>query len=344
MYIASSYSFTDFRQRVNLTPECWNCLNNDVILFSNNKTTLTLSGLMNRIICNFPETALSAVQYRLNDHRERCLALFKDNKISKRELELLEKVKRGELLSQPFISPKKGIAKNIKLNKEAFEFIKSYEDKSYDSIGTFLHALFEEYALLPSGDREQVIYKDIKDIINDAIELGDMLSIQSKGSTFRIKPYRLINSGKNGHCYLVGLKENGKKGDTPISFRFIRIENIRRLRDEKYTIDKSAQSELGKRIIENDPAFLVADRSELKIRFTQEGISLLSMITNNRPECIETVKNDDGTYDKTFLCCDYQAEAYFKAFGAEAIVISPKRLNNKLKSIYKEAYESYKNT
>lgn len=347
IYTSADYDpdHNSFRQRVNLSSECWSCLNNDVIVFSNSSQTLTLSGLMNRIIINFPKTAMSAISLRLEEYARSCKELFNDRIKSKRDIQLLCEAKKNELLSAPYINKKKGTAKNLRLDKKAFEYIKNNcnEDVCYNNcLADYLHALFEEYSLLPESDREQVIFADKKQKIDDAIALGNALSLKTGDTKYTLLPYKLINSPANGHCYLVGISLKGNEFSKPVSLRFTRIENPERIKDKILPLSKEQKKALDKRLLENDPAFFVSEPSEVKVRFTKEGIALLSYITKNRPKCINDAQNENGTYEKTFLCSEYQAGVYFKAFGAEATVLSPESLRRELKKHFEKAAKGYK--
>ena len=335
----------DFRQRVNLTAKCWSCLNNDRIVFSDTSKPFSLSGLMNKIIEVFPETANSAISRRLDEYERSIRELYKDKIKRNADLvDVLVSIKREELLSMPYIKMEKGVAQNIRINKQAFEYIKNCSEDIYynNYLGGYLHALFEEYTLLPSGEREKIIYAEKKEIIEDALIMKNALMIRTRGKDYTIIPYKLINSSANGHCYLVGLPIDEKQEINPKPFRFTRLDIVKRLKDKAYTIDKRTKKIIDEMIIERDPAFLIGEMYDVKVRLSEQGLELLSVISNHRPKCTETICNPDGTYDKTFRCTEYQARIYFIAFGAEATILSPQKLLIELKKIYEKAANKYK--
>jgi predicted DNA-binding transcriptional regulator YafY len=69
---------------------------------------------------------------------------------------------------------------------------------------------------------------------------------------------------------------------------------------------------------------------------TEHGKHMFKMIVKNRPY-VTYIEGDLYHFDWP----EMQLEDYFRRFGKDGIVVSPRSLRNKLKSYYSHALEAY---
>lgn len=122
------------KQHINLSAECWRCLNDDVISFSTKEEKLTRNGLLNRIVINYWEDAEASIGIRLAEAEKLFDASMLDSpkdKIAVRNY--LLKVKEASLRNSA-AKGSKGKGEKFRLNRETIEILgrRCNEDKYYD--------------------------------------------------------------------------------------------------------------------------------------------------------------------------------------------------------------------
>lgn len=331
------------KQRINLSLECWRCIEDDVISFSTENEKLTKNGLLNRVIINYWENANATVSRRLNDTAKH---------ISKSDLrraedaeavrEYLLKVRKAELL-KAVSKPSKGKGDYFRLNKDALEILceKCGEEKHYTSIGKYLHALYEEYAALSYSERERIVYGDKVAVINEAIEFGRKLEMKVGGGLYVMRPYKLLRGDANEFNYLVGFSsELGSDEETLVSNRLSRIYFLHRT-SETNMITPSETSYIEEQISQKGVAFLKGKTESIRVRLTREGMKLFALRLTNRPVCRSKEPLPDGGAVYSFECTEFQAQNYFFSFGADAEILSPAKLRTKMKMSFNKASKLY---
>ena len=73
------------------------------------------------------------------------------------------------------------------------------------------------------------------------------------------------------------------------------------------------------------------------LRLTQQGEKMLANKQFQRPAPFE--KEADGIY--RFKCSANQASNYFSSFGANAVILEPKRLRDRMRKMYEDAFLRY---
>ena len=110
-----------------------------------------------------------------------------------------------------------------------------------------------------------------------------------------------------------------------------------RAKTRKKLFSEKEIKELEKNILERSPSFLLGEKEKIHVRLTEAGKKLYRTKLNYRPQ-----KDSDSTENEyIFSCTEQQAYVYFFAFGADAEIISPISLRERMKAAYKNAYEHY---
>lgn len=331
------------KQHINLSSECWRCINDDVLSFSTDNEKLTKNGLLNRVIKNYWEDANATVSRRLNDTAKH----ISESKLRKAEdaaavREYLLNVRKAELLKS-VSKPSKGKAEKFRLSKDAVEILseKCSEEEHYDSIGKYLHALFEEYSALSYSERERIVYGEKVAVISEAIEFGRKLEMKVGGSVYVMRPYKLLRGDANGFNYLAGFSTKlGSDEEALVSTRLSRIYSLRRT-SESSSLTPSETAYIVEQIAQKGVAYLSGDVRSIRIRLTREGMKLFAIRLTNRPVCRSAEPLPKGGAVYCFECTEFQAQNYFFSFGADAEILSPEQLRTKMKERFKEASELY---
>lgn len=308
--------------------------------------------IVNLILRNFHETSKATItQYldRIREHYERIFEGLKiDEKLKNQVIEHLLKKERYEveLCLRQYLSEREE-SKIYRINNNNFEFLENefVDNKFYnEKAGLYVKCLIEEYARLPFMKRVRIIKKDIFTMIEDAIELEKLLKvtvkIDNKDVCLEVYPYKILSDPLNTQEYLACYtkkKEESSKEKRVASFTIIRLEKVSRLNQKSFL----SKEEIKK--IENDienltVAFLLGEKKQIHVYLTETGKKFYQSRLHMRPE-----KDNDNSGDDVYVfnCSELQAYNYFFSFGAEAEIIEPASLRNKLKCAYEDALKRY---
>ena len=155
-----------------------------------------------------------------------------------------------------------------------------------------------------------------------------------------MRPYGIVQSRILPYYYLIGMsKEIGsKKPEAAASFRLCRITDVHENATKNGSLTALEKDRLKEKLQENDAAYLLESREEVVVRLTQQGEKLLANKQFQRPAPFE--KEADGIY--RFKCSANQASNYFSSFGANAVILEPKRLRDRMRKMYEEAFLRYR--
>lgn len=346
-------------QNVTVTLITYKTIKNDVLLFRNKNNKLTFNGILNRIIKNYSGQSSADFSY-LSDSVEQKI----DSALNELELKSINNVSKEDLAEKLFIAHKKAFfeKKNKPIHGVSFKF--SILEKTmdilnincnifpdpvseyrYEYIGKYLHYLFEDYASQSLNFREKIIFADFYKEIENAIEGKKLLRAElNSGAIVFIKPYQIMHDPETNYNYLVGFShfENDEKS-TLCSYRISRLNKIS-LYGKKETIAIKEHKEIEKILAVRTPAYISYEPIQVKVLLTSKGQHLYSILQHNRPEftAINNRSNDIKEYN--FYCSENQAKNYFLKFGADATIIEPESLKNKIKEEFEKAALNYSNT
>lgn len=321
--------------KINLTKKALDDLTNDMLLFEYYKKDgeINKNGFMNTLLKNY---------FSIYDN-EASKLIEKYTKIVKNHL--FQESKANDLIndlvsSSPFFSFNKQdtleTSFSFKLINSNYHIFRMIENKylNYQSISSFFRNMIDSYLSLPKYKREQIIYLNNYELINEAIEDKVKIKVFLKsGEEREIEPYAIAYSKEEIYNYLIGMGD-GKNKRSVIGIHLSRIDSIYFLK-EKYSINKEEKEKLDN-VIKNGAQFPYTNPCIAKIKLTKAGQRLYKRKYLNRPTAI----NIEG--DIYYFNCSFdQLSLYFFSFGKEALVISPEYLKNNLKTRYLEAYNSY---
>ncbi len=209
-----------------------------------------------------------------------------------------------------------GITFNL-TDEEEFIF-KSLDNLKYESASLYFRNLIYDYLSLKSFERENIIYKDVLDKINNAIKNNKILKIKIDNTELNILPYRTLNNLDDKYTYLIGLKAER----TPFSINIGKIINIIETKDY-YKIDNNEINDLNL-IINKNIEYINLTEEITKIRLTDLGVKLYEKNYYNRPEYIK--RSGNIFYFNNSI---NQLFDYFMPFGRKFKVLN----NDKLKKL-----------
>lgn len=220
------------------------------------------------------------------------------------------------------------------------------EAENYNfKIGKYLRAILEEYATKSFAIREQIIFKDIINTINSAINEGDtsknksMEIIIQNGKKFTVKPYKIIYDKSTVYNYLVGLSKSSEQNEyIPAGFRISKISKIKVNSSRpsgKITVEELKKLTLA--IKEKGPNFLIGKNKLIKIKLTENGIKNYNNFIFLRPQYVDIEPNNVYVFNCPFA----NVISYFFKFGSDATILEPDNLKEIFINKYKEALEKY---
>ena len=222
--------------------------------------------------------------------------------------------------------------KPTKDSQAALSYIENYLLKDC-SISEFFRNLFTSYSSLPQDQREKIIFKEQYDTILKAIKRKKKIFFttkRGKDSNHESHPYAIATSKEELHCYLLT-----KFHDECRSYRLNRIQSVTILNEESKFLDDEV--ELFEKMIKYGPEFMY-DKNEgtIMIYLTERGKQMYHTHYVHRP----IVDFVEGNY-YTFSCSYDQIYSYFRRFGKEAFIVTPKELQLKIYQFHKKAKAEY---
>ena len=348
------------KQHINLSMYASQTIDEDRKAFSNGED-FTLGGILNRIFLKFHERADASIYERCQDKREEYEKLFYSKEFDAMDRimtdayidKLVEDYKMA--LIKKSRSYEKGKSIKMNLNKDPLDALRmshNAEYYEYGTIGLYLKAIFEEYAVKPMHEREAIIFSDAVEKINSAKDQKKRMKISYIGNgqrpddawQFYFMPYGIFRDKANLFNYAVGYSQrimpDGTLDKWGIGcFRISRIGESSRVISKSFHLSKEERNAIERAMAEKGVAYLSGDIKEIKVRFTEEGLRQFHRHLFQRPNDYKVAEDTRNVY--IFRCTVFQAEHYLFKFGKEAEVIEPVALRDRLVTRYHEAYLSY---
>lgn len=220
------------------------------------------------------------------------------------------------------------------------------EDIYYkSSLSSYIKTLIEEYAHEPYISREKIYFKEIFEIIEEAISAKKQLRITVfNGVSFHTLPYEIQTDPFATAHYLTGYSyriDQEKNSKYTVSYKIAAIRNIRIEKSRSGYLHPDEVSALLKDIAEKGVQFLASDCEEIQVRLTEQGWNSFRRWLHLRP-APSHIQEEAGSWLLTFHCSVYQARAYFFKFGAEAEVLAPAGLRREFAEEYQRAGKVYR--
>lgn len=356
---------TEKKQHLNLSYSAWLIVEEDIRNFGNG-AKYNLSGFLNRVFVNFYQEAEATVSQRFLNKNEELVTMFSspefksmDKKTTEMYITKILDVYEKSLIVKA-VSYRKGEGRKFRINKENIEILRESAENIYyeNDIGAYLKAIFEEYAMKPMFEREQIYFKDVMDILQSAIsqkksvKMSILKRINPDSNEyytrkFYLAPYKIIQDKTRMFNYVVGYSEEvqGEKNEIlpkmAVCYRISRIDHLLIMSSKSGFISKADREAIDEMIVEKELQFLVGDIIELKVRFTDKGLESFNRQFYMRPTDFKNVEGEKNTY--IFRCTEMQAIIYFFKFARDAEILAPAVTREKFIQRYHEAYMQYVN-
>lgn len=340
---------TENKLRISLSAYTAQIIENDCMNFSQKKTTL-----INTVIMNYYQHAVCSISLQIKREQENLMqCLSTPEKVQNDSL--IEKIlmKRKHELKELYAKRYPAdVHWQITLNKRVKRHLTmdphSQEELYYgERPGHYVRALLEEYAQLPYYRREAIIFQDLIHKIEDAISAQNAIKLTNiKGTTLYIKPYKITTDPFSTYHYVIGYHIPASKKESDIIPVMSNVLSIRlsRLTDAEiqyYTsglITEKEELQIKQEIKEKGVQFVSGNTTAIKVWLSDVGIKKYHTQLHLRP--IGTPDPlDEHTY--TFSCTEAQVTFYFFGFGKEAKIISPASLAEEFKIMHKDAAALY---
>ena len=201
------------------------------------------------------------------------------------------------------------------------------------SLSQYINDLLSSYLSIARHDREMIIFRDTFEDLTEAIRNHSIITFASTSApdlVFTIKPY-IIAASKEEQCNYLLCTDT-----TQGLLRTFRVSRIKALytTSDKFEIDEEVRDSL-QEIAKRNPQS--ASKNVLcKVQLTDRGIEKFKVIVKSRPDVL---KKEGNIY--YFNWPKRQLQEYFKRFGYDAIIISPKDCWESMKSFYGRSLDIY---
>ncbi len=342
---------TENKLRIPLSAFASQVIENDCLNFSQKKTTL-----INSIILNHYQNAECSISLRLREYREELIKLLGHK--AKQNESMLKSIidSRAKILTEKYARRfPADVNWQITLNKRAKALLTedtyAREDLYYgNKPGHYVRALLEDYAQLPYHRREEIVFKQLIDIINIGIKDHLVLNLtNTRGSHLSIKPYKIETDPMSMYHYLVGYNieaiESQNDPDSTyyyppvISIRVSRLVDVEIQYFQSGAISMQEERQIKKELEEKTVQFVSGKSSIISVWLSDRGIRNYESQLHLRPSVIGIDPSDDHIY--MFECTEAQILYYFLRFGKDVKILSPSSLADRFRQSYTEALENY---
>lgn len=323
------------KYKIYLSEDTRTRLVNDAELFEFTKGdgSVNLNGFLKQLIVNYFE------QYRKDS--DELLESVLGELTSVKSLKAKDASILADKIIRTYINNKesstgKSTVITLTVSGESYNIIRVIENNLLkdNSMSGYIKDMFLSYLSIPRNKREEIIFKPTYEAINRAIRENKVITFSTTNSrdnyALRVEPYLIASSKEEQFSYLLCHSPIDYKDHT---YRISRLRNVFVTSDNFYVDEKTLERLTRKGA--RSPHSVAADIHAV-VRMTERGKQMYRMIVKNRP-AVAQIKGDKYLFDWP----EMQLEDYFRRFGKEAVVISPKSLKRRLINYYKEALNAY---
>jgi hypothetical protein len=288
---------------------------------------------LNTLIVNYYEK-FAANEDSLKDE----LLKIINDKLNKNQNELLDQILNVIRKKDNVDDSNKTEIINLKPTKLSEKEILFIENNliNNNSISSFYRNLFNSYAHTPQNYRELIIFKENYELLLESIEKERKVSITLiNGDTIKdASIYRIEHAKEELFNYVL----LGNSNSRPLTLRLSKIKYVsllngkREITDELNTIFER-QIKYGV-----EYPFYSHNEEEVAVKLTERGKDLFKKIYLYRP--IPDRIEDNIYY---FKCSHNQIIHYFKRFGYDAIILSPRYISETMHKYCYYASKKYNN-
>ena len=211
-----------------------------------------------------------------------------------------------------------------------------------DYISQYLVRMLTSYSEKPFSQRERIVFKDNYEMLAACCKKQQpvyFVTTANKHDVHEVVPYVITTGLEEMYNYLL-CQEDNKRTHQPEA-RAYRLNRIRGLnRSEKVVILQEDVKQRLEVMRKQGPQYAINDDTEVCVRLTPKGRGMYNKIYFGRPTYMREENKPDGCY-QYYQCSHNQLELYFRRFGAEAEIISPDPLRDKIAEFYRLASQTY---
>ncbi len=255
-------------------------------------------------------------------------------------------IKKVVLPYVPSRKSKNSLKLSLKPTKDTEGIINTIMSKlvENDSVSRYFCRMIMQYCEKPFSEREKIIFREKYSLLKNACEHNRPISfatIWEPKAIHEVIPYKLVVGKEEFYNYLLCAEFNKNTGNQEAKvFRLNRISSV----NYERSINKVDERviEFMNRMIKLGPQYIINDDDESCVLLTESGIKNYNRIYYGRPQVDRIEKKPEGHY-YYFRCSKDQVFLYFRRFGyADAEIISPEPLRERMLEFHKKAYEVYK--
>lgn len=231
---------------------------------------------------------------------------------------------------------------NIRKNKKdsELEFILDSCPKNA-SESEYLANIIYSYLKEPQYERERIIYKDIINMINEAIKNNQSIRIKTKLDNNKIQyinPKEICVSKEELYNYLLYQAYSERKKEYYAST--IHIYNILSVYHDTNPrkFQPNIEEQFNKMKL-NGVQFSINGDTVYKVKLTENGKSLFRSRYLERP--VPLLESDESKGIYYFNCSEMQFESYFAPFRKDVIILEPNEAREKIVQEYIDAIHNY---
>lgn len=212
-----------------------------------------------------------------------------------------------------------------------------------DYISQYLCRMFMSYCEKPFSVREQILFKENYEFLDNAIQTGKGImfnTIWDSRKNHYVYPYKIVVGQEEMFNYLLCCERDEKTG--ALQARSYRLNRITRLNySTKIIIIPEHVTDNLEMMIKYGPQFAINDDEESCVKLTSRGVISFNRIYYGRPQYDRIEECEDGSY-YYFNCSEDQVYLYFKRFeGNAAEIISPEKLRKRMERFHADGLRTY---
>ena len=288
--------------------------------------------------------------FYIEEYQKTSEALLKELNLTSLSIEekqqLTHKILKNVILPVvPSRKSKHPVRLSLKPTKETKSTILKIMDtlSSDDSISQYFCRLFMSYCEKPFCIREQILFKDTFESLQNACKKHRPITFTTKWNETKIHeviPYKMAVGKEELFNYLICQEYNKETEQIEAQcYRLNRINSIR-LGNSLVSLSQNTIIHMDK-MIKYGPQFAINDDDESCVKLSDEGVITYNRIYYGRPSIDYIEKTNDGNY-YFFNCSKTQLFLYFKKFNpGEAEVLYPKSLREMLIDFHKKTLDLY---
>lgn len=216
------------------------------------------------------------------------------------------------------------------------------EIEGADYVSRYLARMLISYSEKPFSQRERIVFKDNYDMLASCCKKQQPVYFVTAGKEHIIHeviPYMIVTGPEEMYNYLLCQAENELAHQPEArAYRLNRIRGLNRS-GKTATLQDSIKQRL-EVMRKQGPQYAINDDTEVCVKLTPKGRSMYNKIYFGRPAYMREENTTDGCC-QYYQCSQDQLELYFRRFGAEAEIISPVSLRNKMAEFHRSAAQVY---